>query len=427
MRVATWFWFVGSALTLACAGSRADDAPGACGEQQGEAGGGPVSAVAGEGASVEAGAPHFGGSDGAAGEAGKAALGGAAGRGASGEAGGAGAAGAAGAADSEPDCQIDEPALVPVADRRDVVVDDLRCRLYISTGSGVVYDYDLREGGLQPLIELGAPLLGMDLSPDRQTLLVADESAISSGADPHNQVHVVNIAQKTERTLEFPLAFYEAGTYMPLFIDAERFLLTSQFAGSGWVPLRSVALADGAFESLGEVRQGTMLAASADGSAVVYAESNISSGPFTRIELADGSIAQAETNGFLFEVAISRDGSQVALPVYPTLRVYNYSAAGFVGVGLVGHGADQAVGVAYSPDSNLLYVSWSANYGGGGGIEALDSVSLTHAFDVDTTAALEWGGNGAFNSGRLRVARNGEVLAATVIGGVKVYSARAPD
>lgn len=231
----------------------------------------------------------------------------------------------------------------------------------------------------------------------------------------------IDLQTGAARTLTFPLAFFEAGTYMPSFLDATTALVTSSFAGSGWVPLRRIDLIDGSFEELASVRQDTMLALSADGSTVAYAESNISSGEFGRYSVADGSFVEGQAFGFVSSIAVNRDGTRYALPMFDGVRLFTSSGstARFEPLGLLG-GGRSAAGAVYSPTEEVLYVIWHRSTS----IEAYDAASLDRGvfeplFTIDTGFPLDFGAG--LGRGRLRISADGRLLTAIVDDGIRSY------
>ncbi|HTV18576.1 MAG TPA: EB domain-containing protein [Polyangiaceae bacterium] len=301
----------------------------------------------------------------------------------------------------------------------DAVFDVQRCQLYATQGNTIV-KHDLRSGTVEPLVELDGLLLGLDLSPDESTLIVADASADVETAS--NRVHLVDVATGAARRLEFPLDFMEVGTFMPVFLDATSALVTSSFAGSGWVPLRRVDLSSGAFEVLRSVRQDSMLARSADGSTVAWAEANSSNGPFGRYSVADGSMSGGETWAFVDTIAVNRDGTRYAVPVFMGLRLFESSGptSGFVEAARLDRGGASALGAAFAPDRDVLYVSWS---GGPSSLEAIDTRSFETLFTID--AGLGFGfGSGGLGSGRVKVSSDGRVLMAITDGAIMTYPVR---
>jgi hypothetical protein len=313
---------------------------------------------------------------------------------------------------------------VEAPDRVDAVYDSKRCRVYVSTQRGLVLSHDLRTGTTQELANLGGSLLGLDISPAANTLLVADNDTSSDDPNGESWVHVVDLQHGAARRLRVPHEAYEGGTFMPAFLNEDSALVSSRFQGSGWVPLREVdLLSDTVAAVVSSVRQDTMLSVSADRSTIAYAEANISNGAFGRFRPADRSVAAGQAGWFVYEIATNRDGSQYALPTYGGLLVFNET---FQQVALFGAYAEKpSLSVAYSPTSDVLYASFST-WQGFGTIEAIDGRTFRPLGVVDTVPGLSWNGNSAFGSGRLRISPDGKHLLATVEGGVRMYPVGAP-
>ena len=166
------------------------------------------------------------------------------------------------------------------------IPDTLRNIEYITTSTGDVLRYDLAGRAFLAPFHLGGSLLGADISPDQNTLVVAD-TTFSGG---HNWIYVIDLTTGTSRQITFPLASGEGGMYDVAFIDNNTVLADSTYQGSGWVPLRKVNLTTGAATSVGSVRMTTVLSASADHSVVGIAEGN--EGPIgpKRYRVSDGNI-----------------------------------------------------------------------------------------------------------------------------------------
>lgn len=311
------------------------------------------------------------------------------------------------------ECPLDA-AFLPITDRVDAVYDGQRCRVYVTGSNGSVYRHDLWTNVTDVLLETGGRPAGVDLSPSGDRLLIADANS-DTGAT--NRMLLIDLNDETTRELRFQKDFMEGGTFVPVFLDDSRALVTSTFLGSGWAPLREVHLEDGAYSTLASLRQNSMLSPSADRSVVAFAESNISNGQFGRYELASGSFAHGATGWFAYEIAVSRDATQYAVPSYGGLHIYAYTDV-FTQLGSIG---GSSLGVAYSPSSDRLYASWA-----NGGIEVFDSLTLESVRTVDANPGLEWAGNNALSSGRLRISGDGRLLMATVSGGVKLYPISEP-
>jgi hypothetical protein len=211
---------------------------------------------------------------------------------------------------------------------------------------------------------------------------------------------------------------------MPLFIDRGHFLLTSSFAGTGWVPLRRVSLASGSFETLQLVGQSTTLALSADGSAVGMALPNDSGGNFVRLDLSDGSTLKGNTYKYMREVAISRDGTELAFPVWDGVLVYQFAGEFGEPRTLKIESPRHGLGAVYSRVKDVLYVA-SAEVGGddASAIEAFNAKTLEWISMLDDGPGLDWvtAAQGAMGIGRMRISRDGKMLGVTVDEGVKIY------
>ena len=305
---------------------------------------------------------------------------------------------------------------IPASSRVDAIPDSLRGLEYITTSSGDVLRYDLSTGAFLTPFHLGGSLKGADISPDQNTLVVAD-STFGTG---NNWIYVVDLTTSINHKITFPLASYEGGTFSVAFIDNNTVLVSSSFQGSGWVPLRKVDLSTGVATTLSTVRQNSMLSASADHSVVAYEESNISSGEFGRYRVSDRTFIESGTGWFGFEIAASRNGMQYAVPTYNGTYIYNQDLQQ---IGRIGTYANEMpIGVAYSPTFDRVYFAWADFDHGHACIDAYDTNTLSQAATIDSGASFSWGGNAAFQQGRLRIAANGALLSSTVSGGVNVYA-----
>jgi hypothetical protein len=311
---------------------------------------------------------------------------------------------------------------VPAPQRADMAYDDRRDILFISNGSQLLR-YQVGSGSFLAPLELGGNLKGLDLSPDGSTLAVADTSYDTAGAS--NWVHLVDLGAMTARRLSFTRESSEGGTFTVAWAGDGSLLVTSTFLGSGWVPLRRYVPASGDVGKLASVRQDTMLRASADGSVIGFAESNISDGRFGRYRVGDGHLLFRQgysdgTGWFNYEIAVSRDGSQYALPTYGGTFIADASLVKRSTV-IGQYAGPQPVGVAYHPTRDLVFFPWA----GSSLVQVYDTNTLTKVAEYDFESPFSTNGNHAFVSGRLRLSRNGSLLLASVDGGVRFL--RLPD
>ena len=302
--------------------------------------------------------------------------------------------------------------LIPALSRVDMVYDSGRDVVYISNG-GSILRYHLGSNTFLPAFETGGNLGGIDISPDGNTLVVADRRRLETVV----WVYVVNLQTEQITQLQFPRAFFEGGTYTVAFANDGSVLSTSLFEGSGWIPLRKFNPLTGAWSQLAEVRHDSMVTASGDMGIIGIAEADISDGPFGRYRIADGNLliksGQNGTGWFNFEIGVNRNGTQFAIPTFNGTYIADQNLVKFR---LIGQNAgNHPIGVVYHPVENTVYFAWSGTMQ----IRAFDTVSFAQTAAYDFEHTFSWTGNSAFTQGRLKTSRDGSLLFATVDGGVR--------
>jgi len=299
--------------------------------------------------------------------------------------------------------------------RVDVVYDSKRDILYISSGNQVLR-YRLATSSFLTPFEFGpGALSGLDLSPDGNTLAIADRNMTG--------IHLVDLRTETIRPdLTFTPAFGEGGSFTVAFGNDGALLVTTDYNGSGWTPLRRVDPQTGAVAVItkasfpNDVRQATMLSSSADGSCIGYAESNSSDGPIGIYNVATHRIARflqmgAGTGTFNSEIGTNRNCTQLAVPSYSGVLIYDNALTkkGTIGVYADGH----PISVAYHPIRDIAYSAWT----GSGEMRAY-AKNLAQIASFDTGHTFQNASNFAFDVGRLKISRDGSLLFVTVAGGV---------
>lgn len=258
--------------------------------------------------------------------------------------------------------------------------------------------------------------MGMDISPDGKTLAVANTVRGTN----QNYVDLVNLETGTSSRVGFNLGFYEGGTYTVAYDNQGKLLVTSQFQGSGWTPLRKYDPETQSTTILGSVTQNVMLAASADRSVIGIAEANISDGRWGVYRVGDTQyVSQHQwynpvtggTGWFNFEIGVSREGSQFAIPTYGGTFVGDADSV----VPVIGQYAGiSPIGVAYSPLSDTVFFPFAGtNY-----IGEYDTETLTEIGRIPVPGYFDWSGNWAFLEGRSKVASDGSYLFSTLDNGV---------
>ncbi len=302
---------------------------------------------------------------------------------------------------------------IPAASRVDMVPDAARGLLYITAGNQVLR-YDLNAGTFLSPFVFGSSLCGIDISPDNNTLVVADTAAYN---DSNVWVYVVNLPTGTNYQANFPRAFYEGGTYAVAFGYDGAAVITSTFLGSGWVPMRRYDPVSGNVTTVANPRHNSMVSASGDGRTMGVAEADISNGPLDRYDVASQTITGGTGDGwFNFEVGVNRNGSQFAVPTYGGTYIYdtNLNQTALVGT----YASEGPIGLAYAPQADLVFFAWWPT----SFIRAYETHTMTEVARYDCGYSFGWVGNSAFQQGRLRVSRDGINLFVTVSGGVRWIS-----
>lgn len=311
----------------------------------------------------------------------------------------------------------DEPyAVVSVSGRVDHAI-DRNGIVYVTSGSTIVR-YDLATQQFLSTFNIGGNLAGLDISPDGQTLAVADTS--TNG--PSSALHLVDSHTGVDLTINFPLSGNESGTYMAVWEGDSGILISSKFSGSGWVPLRRFDLNTGTTQVLGTIRQDSMLAPSADLTTIGLVEGNISSGPVSAYSVSGGGIvATMNTNSFLYEVAVDPTGHQIAVPSFTGMFIFDLTGSALQLRTILGQTeSHRPIGAAYSPISPHLFTAERDSSAATSGIYVYDTTSLTLSSFLDT---YPFGptGNHAFGDGRSKISGDGRWFGVSAGSTVRVY------
>jgi hypothetical protein len=299
--------------------------------------------------------------------------------------------------------------LISAPSRVDMVYDDSRNTLYITSG-GSVLRYSLDTNSFLPPFELGGRLMGIDISPDDNTLAVADHNLYG--------IHLVDLQTGESKRVVYK-SKGERGTFAVAFSGNDTVLVTSSFDGSGWVPMRKYNLSTDTFTILlDSVRQDTMVSASADNSVIGFAENNISDGPFGCYRTKDGRIIRKDgyedgTGWFNYEIAANRNGTQYAIPTGLGTFLADGDLVKFAIIGDRFNG--QPTGVAYNPVKDIVYFPWAET----SQVYAYDTNTLLMVGSYDFENIFDYTGNHAYVEGRVKISRDGRYLFVTVQNGVR--------
>jgi uncharacterized repeat protein (TIGR01451 family) len=312
---------------------------------------------------------------------------------------------------STPAAGAGESFFIPATNRVDMVHDAARGCLYI-TDRNQVLRYDLNSRTFLSPYVLGSSLLGIDLSPDGNTLAVADD-AYAGGS---NWVYLVDLPTGTNQQVRFPLAFNEGGTYAVAFGSDGAVIISSKFRGSGWVPLRRYDPATGQVKVVFNPTGGSMVSSSGDGQTMAVVEASISSGPLNRYSVTSQVVSGTVSTGWnTWEGAVNRDGTQFAVPTVNGTYIYSQNLQLVTKLGTYAEGP---IGLAYHPQDNLLFVAWVST----SHVRMYETHTMAEVTRYDCQHNFGWTGTWAFQQGRVRTSRDGEHVFVTVANGVRWIS-----
>jgi hypothetical protein len=209
------------------------------------------------------------------------------------------------------------PAAAVFASPRDMVFDHAGNYLYLATYNGLVWPFNLLTYQLETPFDCGGSLNGIDIAPDDSYLLVAQAvTGLAQGA-----FQKIDIGTHGLTNLTYTRAGGEAGGWAVEITSNGRAFGSTDYAGSGWVPLHEINLASGIVSTRGDapgsgsgggVRNRTQIHRSANGSRLYLLETDSSSGPlFTYNATTNSFGANAQTGISLTNTsaAVNRTGS----------------------------------------------------------------------------------------------------------------------
>lgn len=221
--------------------------------------------------------------------------------------------------------------LIPDTTRRDMVFDFAGDNLYISTSTGLIKTFNLTTLAFGRSYDLGGALWGIDIARDDSFILAAQDSV----GPAQGVFQRVNLATGAIRNIPYTRDFGEGGAWDVAIGSNGIALITTLYDGSGWTPLRQIDLSTNEVSLRtdapgsgfgGEVRGGTGIQRSANGTRLLLMEGDISSGPiFTYHATTDSFGPSFETNAYLDvgSAAVNRNGGLMALRIYGSAASLN--------------------------------------------------------------------------------------------------------
>jgi hypothetical protein len=309
-----------------------------------------------------------------------------------------------------------QSVLIPLTTRRDMVFDHTGNYLYISTADGFVQRYNISSSQLETPYNLGGSLNGIDIATDDLSLLVAQNNVSGS----QGVLHKLNLITGAVTNITFSRASYEAGAWDVAIASNGLAFVTTQYYGSGWVPLRQIDLATNSVTIRNDwprwavlgINQDTQIHRSADGTALYFLESSYTVFTYDAITnvfgpeintdgIWGGAAGAVNRNGTLFA---TRRGN-IALDTAPNfrfLRTFN--------------GMDGSA--VFDPLSDTLYAVKCST----AEIVAYDTGTFAEKFRLNIGESLSSFSWTQFGAGTLVASPNGRYLALATASGVRVFA-----
>jgi len=307
-----------------------------------------------------------------------------------------------------------QSTLISVSTRRDHIFDPTRNALYITTNNGLVQRYDLATNALLTPWTVGTSLFGVDITPDASALYAGDSvsGVLRKVALPSGTVSSLNYTLDSGETHSFDVAIGANG----------KGLITTNFGGSGWVPIRELNTATdtltqrtdapGSFGFNGEVRNRTMLNRSPDRNYILVTESDSSDGPmFGYNNISDTFTGNTSRGYSLTQVAssVNRSRQIIALESGSDLHILDPSFA--FQRALTGMDG----GNIFSPTRDVLYaVSSSADQ-----LVAFETANFTELFRLNVGENVA--ASSAFDAGVMSISPSGDRLFLSTPAGVRMF------
>jgi DNA-binding beta-propeller fold protein YncE len=279
---------------------------------------------------------------------------------------------------------------------------------------------------------LGGSLEGVDLSPDGNTLAVAD--ATTDGVNEWVYLVNLNTLVGTKVTVPIPSGSspfsYEAGTFALAFGSDGSLIVTSVESPTvtgGYMALQRLIPSTGQWSSLAYngVEEKSMVSASGDGQTIAVSNGGTLDGSWGAYYIPFNQYAEVDVNTYEYnyETATNAHGDQFALQTSNGTFIFD-SAHNLVTT--IGASEDnRPIGVAYHPVENEMFLPWE----GTSQVRVYDATTFTElgSYDFeDTFAPNPQYAEYAFAQGRTRLSPDGSLLMVSVTGGVRFLRMYSP-
>jgi hypothetical protein len=236
---------------------------------------------------------------------------------------------------------------------RDIVFDDVRNLLYVSTEAGEIERFDLGTNQFLSPIAVGGSPHGMDITADYGAIYVADTQL----SDGNGVVHKVNTDTLNVTDLTYSVGQFEDGSY-DIAIGSEGIaLITGSYSGSGWVPLHVLDTSTDTItvrpDVLGQstINDDVRLIRSYDRS-TIWLINNSSDGWIGVYDApTDTFTGEKEFHNYLHQspIALNHDGSMAAIQLDWHCRIVDSDFNMVMGLD------DSRMGAEFDPSSDVFY------------------------------------------------------------------------
>jgi hypothetical protein len=331
--------------------------------------------------------------------------------------------GSDGGGTKKPTIDLHEGGFIHLPQVSDILYDDLRDVLYVSTTQGGLATVDLDTGIISSQKIGDGPLTALDLSPSGDKLVIGENSADDEAMQ--YWIHVADFANSSLQEYYFS-QFYDLqeGTHGAAFATDETIFLSSSFVASGYVPLIQLNLSDGSQEELPAVVSDAMFARSLDNSTLVIVEPKDGTGPVHVIDTETLVMADGIVNETLHDVAINADASVLAFPAKDLVKLRAKDSAGAYTIeSSIDQSDRDARAAVFSPVSDSIYVTWSAKPDRTPAfVERYNAKTLESEGIVQSGIKLATERLGGYVPTRMKMSNDGRLLFITVETGINVIA-----
>lgn len=297
-----------------------------------------------------------------------------------------------------------EDFLIPVTGRKDLILDHTRNLVYI-TANETLYRFDIASREmLTPFNASGVYLHGADITQDGQYLYSATRS---------NNIAKIDLDSGATEILTFVAGRGESGTWDLKITGNNKAFFSTIYAGSGWLPLGIIDLADDTITRYNRYTEPIRFARSFDRNILFIPTPNNSGGP---IYLYDARVDAITFNNRLLtslsnsQSSVNRDGSMIAMEFGGRIDFLDSSLNKFDSI------ACYVGGVEFHPSTNVLYYTDVTN----DDLVAIETESFTEVFHTHINEDLLHSDRCGFGHGEMVIDPSSSLLFLSTTMGVRV-------